>query len=119
MNLNELYQDLSDKKFTDMELVLIDQNESITIHTHKVILACSSNYFKKLLTFGNEKNKTMNEIHVRNSKIAHDMILQFYGKNINSTNYPEWKYILEKSDFLLKSDLANTLALRGFGNDYL
>lgn len=98
MDLNESYQDLLVKNFTDIELILIDPHNSIIIHAHKIILACSSKYFKKLFTIGkigDGINKSVIEIHTRNSKIAHDVILTFYGKNINSANYPEWKHILE------------------------
>jgi WD40 repeat protein len=142
MDLNELYQDLHDKNFTDIELILTDPHESITIHAHKIILACSSKYFKKLFTIGNGKNKPTIEVHVRNCMIAHDIILTFYKKNedtsIELTSYPKWKYILEttmcRDFFSLHIDISllydlnvpsegfdlliETVALFDFVNDY-
>jgi len=69
MDLNKSYQDLHNKIFTDVELILIDPNESISIHVHKNILAFSSDYFYGLFTVGNEKNKSIS-IHVHKNILA-------------------------------------------------
>src|SRR5581483_12226002 len=95
MDFNKLYQDLHNKKYTDVELILIDSNKQLIMNVHKVILACSSEYFDKLFNFGTEKFQHQIKINVNDVEIAHDIILSFYGQNINSTNYPHWKYLLE------------------------
>ncbi len=91
---NELYQDMTDKIFTDLILVLTDQHKSISINVHKNILACSSIYFYKCLTFNNN-NEAKLVVHVTDALIARDIILSFYNQNINSTDYPDWKYLLK------------------------
>src|SRR5581483_8560153 len=65
------------------------------MNLHKVILACSSEYFDKLFNFGAEKFQHHITINVNDVNVAHDIILSFYGHNTNSTDYPHWKYLLE------------------------
>src|SRR5581483_8808355 len=95
MDFNKLYQDLHNKKYTDVELILVDSNKQLNMNVHKVILACSSEYFDKLFSFGAEKFQHQITINVNDVNVAHDIIISFYGQNINSTNYPHWKYLLE------------------------
>src|SRR5581483_9624134 len=95
MDFNKLYQDLHNKKYTDVELILVDSNRQLIMNVHKVILACSSEYFDKLFNFGTEKFQHQITINVNDVEIAHNIILSFYGQNTNSINYPHWKYLLE------------------------
>jgi WD40 repeat protein len=109
MDLNKLQQDLVNKEFTDAELIIVDPNEKINISIHKIVLASSSDYFRKLFTFGDGKNKSTYEIIVDDAKVSHDIIYSFYGIKINSPNYPEWKYILKificRNFFCLANDV--------------
>ena len=47
MDLNKLFLDLKNKKFTDVELVLKDSISCLKINLHKLILSFSSEYFYK------------------------------------------------------------------------
>src|SRR5581483_5626244 len=95
MDFNKLYQDLHNKKYTDVELILVNSNKQLFMNVHKNILACSSEYFDKLFNFGTEKFQHQITINVNDVNVAHDIVLSFYGQKTNSTNYPHWKYLLE------------------------
>src|SRR5581483_499386 len=95
MDFNKFYQDLHNKKYTDVELILVDSNKQLNMNIHKVILACSSEYFDKLFNFGTEKFQHKITINVNDVEIAHNIILSFYGQKTNSTNYSHWKYLLD------------------------
>ncbi|AGD92936.1 putative BTB/POZ domain-containing protein [Megavirus lba] len=110
MNFELLHNDLNQKLFTDLSLILSDGNNTITIDVHKIVLYCSCIYFQKLLTF-NETAEKMIKINVPNVYVAHDIIESFYDKvwdkesksfiqvrkqsNYNTVKYPEWKYTIE------------------------
>jgi WD40 repeat protein len=100
---------LYDEEFTDVELIIVDPNEKLNIFVHKVILACSSDYFYNLFTFGDGKNKSTFEIIVDDAKVSCDIIFSFYGIKTNSTDYPDWKYLLKtfinKNFFCLPNDV--------------
>lgn len=100
-----IFEDMTNKKYTDIQIILCNNNDHINIFAHKIILANSSSYFDKLFNFGTEKNQKEIKITVDNIKIAHDLILSFYGKEII---YSDWKYILEmfkcRSFFCLQND---------------
>ncbi len=51
MDLNKLFLDLDKKIFTDVELVLIDNDNTKKFDIHKCILANSSDYFHNLFAF--------------------------------------------------------------------
>lgn len=88
MDFSKLYQDLSDKKFTDVEITLVDDHDKMTIFAHRNILACSSEYFYKLFTFNIESvQQKMFRITVCDSKIAYDIIMSFYGQTIDLDKY--------------------------------
>lgn len=110
MDLDKLYQDLTNKEFTDVKLILLDKCQSIIIDVHKVILAFSSNYFHRIFNFGMEKNLKEITINVPDSKITYDMIVSFYGKIINSTNYSHEEYLLKmfkcRNYFCLSNDVS-------------
>lgn len=86
---------LSEKKFSDLKLVIKDDNESISMDVHKIVLGCCSPYFDSMLLF-NEKNGTNNIIIINadNAPIMRDVILSCYGI-VAHHKYPEWYYILE------------------------
>src|SRR5581483_1080771 len=110
MDFNKLCQDLHNKKYTDVEIILVDDNKQLNINVHKVILACSSDYFDKLFNFGTEKFQHQITINVNDVNIAHDIILSFYGQNINSVDCSHWKYLLEsikcRCFFCLPNDIS-------------
>src|SRR5581483_5167952 len=110
MDFNKLYQDIHNKKYTDVEFILVDSNKQLIMNVHKVILACSSEYFDKLFNFGTEKFQHQIIINVNDVDVAYDIILSFYGQKTNSTNYPHWKYLLEsikcRCFFYLPNDIS-------------
>jgi len=110
MDFNSLYQDTIDKKFTDIELVLMDQSQSISICAHKNILAFSSKYFYSCLTFNDTNNKEKLVVHVEDAVIAYDIVLSFYNQKINFVldksqliNFPNWKYMSQ--EYMSKKNL--------------
>src|SRR5581483_1353782 len=112
MDFNKLYQFLHNKIYTDVELILVnkDKKQELIMNVHKVILACSSQYFETLFSFGIEKSQFQIKINVNDVYVAHDIILSFYGQNTNSTDYPHWKYLLESMKcrhfFCLPNDIS-------------
>ncbi len=108
--MDKLYEDITAKKFTNVEIILVDSNDTLILNLHKCILACSSTYFNNLFNFGIEKNSSSIKIEVGDAKIAHDLILSFYNQKINSTMYSDTKYLLEmfkcRSYFCLDNDVT-------------
>ena len=95
MNRKEIQQRFFDKKDSDIELTINDNNNNtIKLNLHRFVLINSCDFFKALLLFPNS-NKNNFTIDVSNAFVVHDIIAYFYGINQNSTNYPEWQYILE------------------------
>ena len=97
-----------DKDTTDIELILINSNDALTIHSNKNILEGSSNYFHNLFNFGKEKNYSSITINVCNTKIAYDIILLLNNQNPIYYN-DSTKYLLEmfqcRSFFCLDNDV--------------
>ena len=57
---NETYVILTpsiNKIYTDVEIVLDDDKQQISIHVHRYVLASGSNYFLRLFTFGSNIHK--------------------------------------------------------------
>lgn len=106
MDLEILYKDINGKKFTDVELSFVDDKETITTHLHKCVLISSSKYFEGLFSFGKEKNQSKISIKVDDAKIAHKIILSFYGKNFS---YDNSTYLLKmfniRTYFCLNNDV--------------
>lgn len=82
MKSSKLLLDMYEKKmFTDIQLILIDDSESIVMHLHRSILYISeSEYFRALLTNFNSRDKPIITLNVPNAKECHDIIESFYGK---------------------------------------
>jgi hypothetical protein len=81
--VNKFFQDLTHRKYTDIEITLFDLHNIISIHAHKSILGFSSDYFYNLFNFGKEKNQPSVRIEVCNAKVACDLILSFYNQKID------------------------------------
>lgn len=87
---------LDNKVPTDIELILYDDQNEITIGFHKYILYAGSSYFQKLFTtFAKDIALTTHRIEVPNAFIAHDIIISFYGKTTNIGNLETWQHLLE------------------------
>src|SRR3990170_8797570 len=125
MDYQELYNSLKENLFTDLSLKLVDQNNTITIRLHKIILYSSCVYFRKLLTSCRERNLNEITIQVPNTFIMHDIIMSFYGQKMNSQNLPDWQHLLETIrcwDFLgipFESDILRNLRVPIEGFDLL
>lgn len=94
MDLNKLFNFSQEKVFTDLLLILIDdENTERQINVHRIILSISCPYFEKLLTASfKECNQNTITIIVPNANIAHDIIMSFYGQN---TLEKDWYYLLK------------------------
>ncbi|AKI80561.1 putative BTB/POZ domain-containing protein [Acanthamoeba polyphaga mimivirus] len=94
MDHNKLYQLLIDDKFFDVVIELIDDEGCLSINAHKIVLCASCEYFEKLFTLFREKNQSKITIKVPNRYVVRDIIIGFYGKNIQSC-INDWKYQLD------------------------
>jgi WD40 repeat protein len=108
--LNKFFQDLTNKIYTDIEIILVDNHNTISIHAHRSILDFSSDYFHNLFKFGKEKNQSSISINVCNAKIAHDLILSFYDQKINPSSCSA-KYLLEMFTYRSFFGLDNNVEL--------
>ena len=79
MDLIKLQQDFINRKYTDIEIIFFNDDNHITIHAHKIILACCSDYFDRMFNFGTEKNQNQIKINVDDIGIARDLIYSLYG----------------------------------------
>lgn len=91
MNMLKLF---NEKRFTDIELVLKDDNNNtVHMHVHKAVLACASEYFCAMFSF--DFKKTYQEMIVPNALIMRDIIMRFYNVEPQSLEISKWLYILE------------------------
>ena len=91
----KIQQRFFDGKGSDIGLTIKDNNnDNIHLKLHEFILVNSCEFFEALILFPNSDKNNLT-IEVPNALIVRDIIASFYGVNQNSTNYPQWKYILE------------------------
>lgn len=89
MNIyNKFNEFRKENLFTDVIITLVDNNDTIDLNLHKIVLVNNSAFFKEKLIKKYHKNKFT--IKVPNVKIMKNMILSFYGEKIDKNNYPEW-----------------------------
>ncbi len=120
MDLNKLRNLLMCREYTDIELVFSNGTQEVIVHANKIILASSCDYFYKLFNFN--KNVSSVRIVVDVPEIVRDIVLSFYGINTNSSNHPEWRYVLEvfktRHFFCLDNDVSKlynlSVPLEGF-----
>jgi hypothetical protein len=93
MDFEKLYLNLINKEFTDINLILEDNYNCLNTKYHKIILGSSCDYFYNLFTLFKEKNESSIKIKVNDVNVANDIILTFYGKNINLAE-KDYNYIL-------------------------
>ena len=96
LNIKQLKQDLIDKKFTDIKLVLVGSKKTISIEVHKFVLRYSSDYFYKYLDFNGEKDEY--KMNVDDANISRDIIMAFYDAD-ESPKCLDWEYILKSIKF--------------------
>ena len=105
--------------FTDVELILDDNKDPISIHVHRNILASSCGYFMKLFTFNSNINQNKFILKVDNAKITKDLIYSLYGKEIE---YPDNRYLLEmfkcRDFFCLDNDVKKLYNLKIHPDDF-
>lgn len=95
MDYTNLYDAYENELYTDIILILIDDNTKIKIKLHKLVLHYSCIYFRKLFTNFKEKDTDKIEINVPNAYATYDIIMSFYGQNTNIGNLPQWQHTLE------------------------
>ena len=114
-----MYLLLVNNLFTDVELILDDNKEPLSIHVHRNILASSCDCFMKLFTFNLNINQNKFILKVDNAKVTKDLIYSFYGKEIE---YPDNRYLLEmfkyRDFFCLDNDVKKLYNLKIHPNDF-
>lgn len=108
----------------DIEIIFTDKIVSVKIIINRSILILSCDYFRKMLEFGPNKDKTSFAIEVPNAKIAKNIVESFkYSNKLPGTEMytlpnsgkdeqcnPGWKDILEtfqcRDFFCLEKDMA-------------
>jgi len=104
-------------KFTDVEIHLRDQNETIKILAHRFFLAYRSDYFNKLFTYN---TKPIIEMIVDDATVMKRFILTMYGIE-TETDKPKWEILLEnfkcQQYLLIESDVSELYDLI-VPNDY-
>ncbi|BCS83707.1 putative BTB/POZ domain-containing protein [Cotonvirus japonicus] len=116
MNSNKLLNTYTDKLFCDLKLTIIDDDQqSITIDTHKIILYTNCPYFEKLLLF-NDKNCTEKTINVPNTQICCNIIESFYSEknelNLNVDPIYQFQLYMCRDFFGLKQDKNMLFSLK-------
>lgn len=72
--MGKLYQHIINNFPTDIEINLVDSHSFVKINSHKCVLGCYFEYFKKMFNFPKEKNQSLIKIEVPNAKVAGDII---------------------------------------------
>ena len=67
--INNLYL-LVNNLFTNVEIILDDNKELLSIHVHRNILASGCNYFMKLFTFNPNTNQNKFVLKVDNTQVG-------------------------------------------------
>lgn len=93
MNIQKAYQDFITKKFTDLHLILIDNNQIIELDVHKCILIYTCDYFYNSLSF---KDRSSLELKVDDAQVAQDIIKEFYEIEAINAYCPKNLYKLKK-----------------------
>lgn len=92
MNVEKLQNDLDEKKYTDVRIVLFDRKGESEMHLHKVVLGLASEYFDKMFNSGvgyvDEKNI---RIEVEDKEIAQKVILKIYQIDYEIEHMPKWE----------------------------
>ena len=113
MDSIKLKEIFDNKLFSDLELILSDDEGCITMNIHKNILYLNSEYFEILLTKFKDHSSNKISINVPSRFASYDVIASFYKLNTNLGQYAEdvhilWKikchdYFQTKYDHLIKA----------------
>lgn len=108
MNIDNLAYAYNNSILTDLELVLDDDKMQISINVHKIILFSGCKYFINMFTNFKEKSMGKIEVKVPNASVSHEIIMSFYGFNIN-IKPNDWENILWtiicKNFFMMPNEL--------------
>ncbi|AKI79840.1 putative BTB/POZ domain-containing protein [Acanthamoeba polyphaga mimivirus] len=96
MDKKKLFQYTLDRKFTDLELTLVDSNDTLTMYLHKVILSLSCPYFETIFSSSfSDSVSDKFKMEVLNVYVMADIINSFYIDDIKqSQNLSEVDYQL-------------------------
>ncbi|AHA44997.1 putativeBTB/POZ domain-containing protein [Hirudovirus strain Sangsue] len=94
-------------KFSDLELILVDKTNSLSINVHKVILYSAIPYFTTMFDNFKEKDCPSIKMEVIDVVVVSDIIKSFYG--IETNNDPDWEYLLKEYISLDYLQLSCTL----------
>lgn len=86
------------KKFTDLDLVLVDLNgNQKELSVHKVILYVCCPYFQTFFDsdFSDKDKKQLVIKDIPDVYVAYDLIQNFYNVNTKSHDYPDWQFQIQ------------------------
>lgn len=81
-------------KFSDLELVLVDKTNSLSLNVHKVILYSAIPYFTIMFDNFKERDCLSIKMEVIDVIIMSDIIKSYYS--IETNNDPDWEYLLKE-----------------------
>ena len=96
MDSTKLKEIFDNKLFSDLELILSDDEGCITINVNKIVLYVNSEYFEILLTKFKNHSSNKISINVPNRFASYDVIASFYKFNTNLGQYVKDVHILWK-----------------------
>lgn len=106
MDYQKIYQSHLSNQFTDLELIINDGINNLSMKVHKLILN-SIPYFEKSFALKNETTITLN---VLNAFVAHDIIMSVYNQKTNKGDLDDWFHLLItfqiKDSWGLKNDIT-------------
>lgn len=94
------YQFYTENLLTDVIIKLVGlDDQSMTLHLHKLILCAHCPYFGKLLmnnTFQEAQARRELVLKVPHLSVSYDIIMSFYGQDTNIANLPQCEHLLQK-----------------------
>lgn len=107
-------EDITNRKYTDCTITFIDNQRSIDMSCHKIVLLSASEYFRNAFSCGNTNHIIM-KCDNSDARIMYDIVLSFYepeATNCNLYGYPGWEYLLQSficRDYILLNNNVNQL----------
>ncbi len=96
MDATMLYQEFYQKKIlTDLTLTIKDDDDTIVIDVHKLVLCAYSPYFHRLFCRSFKESKVDKlSITVPNAAVCYDIIMAAYHQQTNQAAYPKLQHAL-------------------------
>lgn len=116
MDLSIAMQHMLSGHLSDLELRLVDSDNTIILYVHKIILSMASPYFNKKFLLFDDGKSAVQTITVENAVIMADVIESLYGGTKKTEGYPDWYYLLVtficRSFLCLENDVTKLYNLK-------